>query len=326
MDRSDAVAIEVHLDSSGALASMAREVREGLARTPKRLPSKYFYDERGSNLFERITDLPEYYLTRAEWALLEGFADEIAQQARPRDLIELGPGSAKKTRVLIEAGRKAGTLRRYVPLEVSPEVAAASAQELADDYPGLAVHAVVGDFESHLDELPEADHQLIALLGSTIGNFPAAAAATLLSDVAGRMSRSDWFLLGTDLVKPVEQLEAAYNDSEGITAEFNRNILNVLNHHLDGDFDTGRFEHVAYFNAAASRIESYLKSVDEQTFRLEGLGMNVHFERGEMVRTEVSCKYTEESTRQMLAAAGLELVRWFSDEQQRFALSLSRLL
>ncbi len=314
----------MYLDDSGALDTMEREIRDGLTGRPKTLPSKYFYDERGSELFERITELPEYYLTRAEQSLLERLAEEIARLTRPEELVELGPGSAKKTDLLIEAGRSYGTLKRYVPVEVSQEIAEASAHRLAADHPGLAVHAVIGDFESHLGEIPEGRRRLFALMGSTVGNFSDERAAELLENVALMMDPDDWFLLGVDLVKEPSVLEAAYNDSQGVTAEFNRNILNVINRHLGADFDPRQFEHVAYYNEAASRIESYLRSKRDQRVTLDEIDLDVAFDAGEMVRTEISRKFTEESTGTLLRGAGLNPEHWRTDEQELFALSLSR--
>lgn len=324
MSGTDRIAIDSHLDEDGAPPTMADEVRAGLSRSPKTLPSKYFYDDRGSELFERITDLPEYYLTRAEQTLLDDLSAEIARLAGAEDLVELGAGSAKKTRRLIEAGLEAGTLQRYVPMEVSSDMAESTARALVERYPGLQVHAVIGDFESHLDELPEGGPRLVAFLGSTIGNFTQTQAVRFLRKIGSRMAQDDLLLLGTDLVKERALLEAAYNDSAGITAEFNRNILNVLNNQLDGNFDPEAFQHVSYYNADEQRIESYLRAKRPLAARLEALDLDVEFERGEMVRTEVSCKYTRSSVEQLLGEAGLELVHWFTDPERTFALSLSR--
>jgi len=323
MARQPNLAIEV-VASSEAIATVERDVRRGLTSTPKSLPSKYFYDERGSRLFERITKLQEYYLTRAESALLARFATTIMRLAKCEELVELGSGEAKKTKLLIEAGLGKGTLRRFIPFEVSRETIAQSAERLATTYPWLEVHAVVGDFERDLDSLPAGKNRLIAFLGSTIGNFRAPQAVQFLRQVKRVMRNGDWFLLGTDLIKDSTELEAAYNDSAGVTAEFNRNILNVVNHHLDGNFDTDAFEHVAVYNDERSCIESGLRSIQTQTVRLERADLEVEFEAGELLRTEVSCKYTRESAGRVLAAAGLTLEHWFTDDSGAFALSLSR--
>jgi len=317
--------IDVHLDHTWALSTMQQEVGAGLSQSPKSLPSKYFYDDRGSLLFEEITRQPEYYLTRVEQALLDDLAAEISRLTRSEQLIELGAGSARKTRALIEAGRRQGDLRRYVPVEFSREMAERTAIELERRYEGLEVHAVIGDIESHLQEVPEARSPLVALLGSTIGNFERADAVKLLREVTGELlDDGGHLLLGTDLVKDKATLDAAYNDRNGITARFNRNILNVINERLDGNFDSEAFEHVAYFDPGEARIETSLRSLRDQEVRLKRIDLDVKFEAGEMLRTEISCKYTQQSVERILAEAGLELVRWYTDRDQQFALSLSR--
>ena len=318
------VEIDLRLDESSFLASMPDEVTQGLSGSPKRLPSKYFYDERGSRLFERITRLPEYYPTRTEQALLQKVAPRVARLTRPRELLELGSGTADKTRLLIEAALEAGELLRFLPFEVSRQVAEESARTIARSYPGLRVHAVVGDFERHLDRVPQGSRRLVAFLGSTIGNFTEDQAIPFLANVARLVDDAGWFLLGTDLVKDTSVLEMAYNDSAGVTAAFNRNIIDVINEHLQGDLDAESFEHVAFFNREEARIEMHLESRLEQTARLEALDLDLHFEAGERILTEVSCKYTRSSVERMLRAAGFELEHWFTDENAFFALSLSR--
>lgn len=325
MDGDDEVRIDVCLDQDGVPASMAREIREGLTRSPKSLPSKYFYDERGSRLFERITRLPEYYLTRSECALLEEQAGEIARLTRARELVELGAGSARKTWMLIEAGLGEGSLRRYLLVDVSVEAARAAARETARRYPDLQVHALIGDFERHLGRVPEGDSRMVALLGSTIGNFRADEAVDFVTKVGCLLERGDWMLLGTDLVKDRETLEAAYNDSQGVTAEFNVNILNVINRHLGGDFDTEAFEHVSFYNEEASRIETYLRPSSPQRVRLEQIDLDVEFRAGEMLRTEVSHKFTRIAVERMLRQAGMRLEHWFTDGEEAYALSLARM-
>jgi L-histidine N-alpha-methyltransferase len=319
------VKIEDRLDAAGAPATMAREIREGLTRTPKRLPSKYFYDEKGSRLFERITELPEYYLTRAEQALLEESAGEIAHRSRAAELVELGAGSARKTRTLIEAGLEEGSLCRYLLIDVSAEAAREAAKAISRLYPELQVQALVGDFEKHLVHVPDGTARLVAFLGSTIGNFTEEEAIDFLVKTGVLMERGDRLLLGTDLVKDRETLEAAYNDSAGVTAEFNTNILNVINRHLDGDFDPDAFEHVAYWNDEASRIETYLRPASAQEVRLERIDLDVEFTEGEMMRTEVSCKFTHDSVERILDRAGMRLEHWFTDAEQTYALSLAQL-
>jgi L-histidine N-alpha-methyltransferase len=318
------VAIDVYLDEAGALATMADDVRLGLTRTPKELPPKYFYDERGSWLFERITELPEYYLTRAERSLLKDSAAEIASIVRPEELVELGPGSASKTRTLIEAGRAAGDFERYVPVEVSAAMVEHSAETLLAHYDWLEIHAVVGDFERHLDRVPTEDRPLVAFLGSTIGNLQRDQASNFLRRVARMTGRDGYFLLGTDLVKDRAVLEAAYNDSEGVTADFNRNVLRVINRQFDGDFDPEAFEHLAVFNASDEQMEIYLRSATAQTAHVRALDLQVPFEPGEKIRTEISRKFTRASVEAMLGDAGLVMTHWFTDPGRSFALSLSR--
>jgi L-histidine N-alpha-methyltransferase len=321
----DRIRIDVHVDESGSLDSMAQEIREGLARSPKQLPCKYFYDERGSLLFERITELPEYYLTRAERALLEHRAAEIAGLALPEDLVELGAGSARKTRLLIEAALAHGSLRRFLLVDVALEAAEQAAGEIAARYPQLNVHAVVGDFENHLPRVPRGGRRMVAFLGSTIGNFTEDEAVDFLFKAGALLEQGDWLLLGTDLVKDVGTMEAAYNDSQGVTAQFNGNILNVINRCLGGDFDPDAFEHVAYYSERDSRIEVYLRPRKEQRVHLAQIGLDVTIDAGEKMRTEVSCKYTRESVERLLTRAGLKLEHWITDDLESFALSLSRL-
>ena len=318
------VEIEVHLEDSGTLGSMPDEVREGLTASPKWLPSKYFYDERGSELFERITRLPEYYLTRAELSILRSQARRIARITGFEELVELGSGAATKTRVLIDAGLDEGSLRRFTPVEVSLEIAERAAHAMALRYPDLDIHAVVGDFEKHLGRVPDGGRRMVAFLGSTIGNFIETDAIGFLRKIRSLLDDSDWLLLGTDLVKEARRLEAAYNDEQGVTADFNRNILQVINRHLGADFEPRRFEHVSYFADQKSRIESYLCSTIDQNVRLEDLNLDVMFVENEMLLTEVSCKYDRGKVARMLELAGLQLVHWFTDDENQFALSLAR--
>jgi L-histidine N-alpha-methyltransferase len=317
------VVIDDLLGESGAPDTMAREVREGLQSTPRRLPSKYFYDTRGSELFEEITRLPEYYLTRAEQALLDASAATIAEMTRFRELVEPGAGSAKKTRTLIDAGLSAGCLERLLMVDVSHEMAEASAHTMARGYPGLEVHGVVADFESDLDRIPPGRRRLVVFLGSTIGNFTRAEGVVLLRRLKTLAGGDGWLLLGTDLVKDRALLEAAYNDARGVTARFNANILEVINRHLDGDFVPDRFEHVAVYNEAESRIESYLRARSAHSVRLKQLDLEFELAAGEMIHTEISCKYTRESVASLLSEAGFRLDRWFTDVDETFALSLS---
>jgi len=304
------------------IAVMAREVAEGLARRQKELPPKYFYDERGSDLFERITKLPEYYLTRAERALLEEHARSIVELFRPRTLVELGAGSAVKTRILLGAMRDAGCLEEYVPIDVSREFLQETARQLRREYPSLRVVPAVADISESLG-VPERLTRpvLFAFLGSTIGNFDAPAARSLLARVRQAMRPFDRLLLGTDLRKPRRVIEAAYNDSRGVTASFNRNMLRVVNRELGADFDVAGFTHRAFYSAERHRIEMHLVSSREQMVHIPLVG-TVHLAKGESIRTEISCKYDRPSVRRLLRAASLQLERWFA-EDGRFALSVA---
>jgi L-histidine N-alpha-methyltransferase len=317
------VAIDVYLDEAGALASMAEEVRAGLTASPKVLLPKYFYDERGSWLFEKITELPEYYLTRAERSLLKDDVGRIAEITRPSEIVELGPGSAVKTQALLEAGHAVGTLKRYVPVEVSAAMVEHSAERLSEAYPWLEIHAVVGDFEQHLEKVPAGENRMVALLGSTIGNLPRPDAVEFLKEIRELLDEGGHLLLGTDLVKERAVLEAAYNDSQGVTADFNRNVLRVINHQLGGDFDPESFEHVAIYSESRERMEIYLDSTRSQKVNLKDLDLEVSFDKGERMRTEVSCKYTRSSVSAMLDEAGLSLDEWFTGPDGAFALSLA---
>jgi L-histidine N-alpha-methyltransferase len=318
------VEIEVHLPEGGTLAGLAEDVREGLLCPFKELPPKYFYDERGSELFERITELPEYYPTRVERSILEREAPAIVAAASPNTLIELGSGAAAKTRWLLDAMRDAGTLETYVPVDISEEITRRVADELVAEYEGLRVHGVVCDYETHLERVPREEGGLIAFLGGTVGNFRPGPRRSFLARIATLMYPGDRFLLGTDLVKDTEVLEAAYNDSAGITAEFNKNVLNVLNRELDADFDLDNFEHVAFFDPENEWIDIRLRSLAEQFIDLRKLDMRTHFARSEEMRTEISTKFTRERLEVSYADAGLELVEWWTDPDELFALSLAQ--
>jgi L-histidine Nalpha-methyltransferase len=321
------IAIEVHLDAE-ATATMAHDVRTGLSDDPKELAPKYFYDERGSQLFEQITELPEYYPTRAERSILaEGAAEILSEAGMPRSLVELGSGSAAKTRHLLSAMRDAGCLGTYVPVDISEEITHETAELLVGEYPGLAVRGLVCDFERDLERIPDADGgRLIAFLGGTIGNLYPGARRDFLARLAGLMRPEDCLLLGTDLVKETARLEAAYDDASGVTAEFNKNVLRVLNRELGGDFDLEGFEHVARYDAEEARMDIRLRSLVEQTVRLDGLDLTVSFARGEEMRTEISSKFTRERLHEVYAEAGLAMSGWFTDEAGDYALSLARAL
>jgi len=318
------VEIEVHLPEGGRLAGLAEDVREGLLCPFKELPPKYFYDERGSELFERITELPEYYPTRVERSILEREAPAIVAAATPTTLIELGSGAASKTRWLLDAMQDAGTLETYVPVDISEEITRRVADELVAEYEGLRVHGVICDYETHLERVPREEGGLIAFLGGTIGNFRPGPRRSFLARIATLMYPGDRFLLGTDLVKDVGVLEAAYNDSAGVTAEFNKNVLNVLNRELDADFDLDNFEHVAFFDPENEWIDIRLRSLAEQFIDLRELDMRTHFARSEEMRTEISTKFTRERLEASYADAGLEMIEWWTDPDEYFALSMAR--
>jgi L-histidine N-alpha-methyltransferase len=315
--------IEHRLPADYRAASLRADALAGLTATPKSLPPKWFYDAQGSALFEKITELPEYYPTRAERAILEAVAPEIAALTGATTLVELGSGSSDKTRLLLSALRDAGTLRGYVPVDVSESALVAAGDALAAEYPGLTVHAVVADFEQYLGVPAEAGPRLVAFLGSTIGNMVPAERAVFLRRVRAQLRQGDAFLLGTDLVKDPAVLVAAYDDSAGVTAEFNKNVLSVLNAELGADFDLDAFEHVAAWDAGREWIEMRLRAASAQSVRVGDLGLTAEFAAGEEMRTEVSAKFREAGVAAELAAAGLAMRAWWTDPGGQFGLSLA---
>jgi L-histidine Nalpha-methyltransferase len=319
------IAIDVHLDADAA-AAMASDVREGLTASPKELSPKYFYDERGSQLFEQITELHEYYPTRREREILTGRSAEIlAAAGSPGTLVELGSGSASKTRHLLDAMRDAGCLRTYVPVDISEEITQETARVLVDEYPGLEVRGLVCDFEVDLERIhSDGSPRLIAFLGGTIGNLYPGERREFLTRIAGLFGPGDHILLGTDLVKERARLEAAYDDAAGVTAEFNKNVLAVLNRELGADFDLDAFEHVARYDAREERMDIRLRSLVEQTVQLADLDLSVEFAAGEEMRTEISAKFTRERLECVYTESGLELCGWFTDAAGDYALSLAR--
>ncbi|MDL4821326.1 L-histidine N(alpha)-methyltransferase [Actinomadura opuntiae] len=302
--------------------TLRQDVREGLTGTPKTLPPKWFYDERGSALFEEITKLEEYYPTRREREILVARAPEIAAITGARTLLELGAGSGEKTRLLLDA--LAGTLRSYVPVDVSGDFLEEAAAGIAADHPGLTVRTVVADYEQHLHLLPAGERRLIAFLGGTIGNMPPAARIGFLGGLRATMSEGDYLLLGADLVKDTGRLVRAYDDAAGVTAEFNRNVLHVINRELDADFVPDAFEHVAAWDDTDEWIEMRLRSTRDQDVRVGGLDLEVSFAAGEEMRTEISSKFRRERLETELGAAGLELAEFWTDEAGDFSLSLAR--
>jgi L-histidine N-alpha-methyltransferase len=303
----------------GALDSLAADVRHGMGLPLKEIPPKYFYDARGSELFEQITTLPEYYPTRSERELLNRHAPEIAELTGAEDLVEHGSGTASKTRALLYAMAGRGRLRAYIPFDCSESVVRDCIEALEEAFPGAALHGVVGDFESHLEKVPAGRERLTAFLGGTIGNFYPLERSMLLERLAGL---GEWLLLGTDLVKDAALIEAAYNDDAGVTAEFNRNVLHVLNRELNADFDPDAFEHVAFFDAQNEWIEMRLRARSDQLVSIPGAGFDVAIAEGEEIRTEISAKFTPARIERELAEAGFQLERFFTDGA--FGLSLAR--
>jgi L-histidine N-alpha-methyltransferase len=304
-------------------AALAADARAGLTASPKSLPPKWFYDERGSELFEKITRLDEYYPTRAERAILRAAAPGIAAATGAHTLVELGAGAADKTRLLLDALRETGSLRRFVPVDVSEAALAEAAHRVRAEYPGLAVMPVVSDFEEHLGLPAGEGPRLVAFLGGTIGNLLPAQRAEFLASLRARLRAADTFLLGTDLVKDPAVLVAAYDDDAGVTAAFNKNILSVLNAELGADFDLDAFEHAARWDARQEWIEMRLRSVQDQTVRLPALGLTVTFAEGEEMLTEVSAKFRRDGVTAELAAAGFTMLSWWTDDAGQFGLSLS---
>ncbi len=319
------ITVDVHLDEDSA-AAMARDVRRGLSGPRKELAPKYFYDERGSQLFEQITELPEYYPTRVEREILvERSGEIVAAAGTPATLVELGSGSAAKTRHLLSAMREAACLRTYVPVDISEEITHETAECLVEEYPGLEIHGLVCDFEHHLERIPDRDGgRIIAFLGGTIGNLYPEPRREFLARLAAMLGPDDRLLLGTDLVKDRARLEAAYDDSAGVTAEFNKNVLSVLNRELDADFDLDAFEHVAAYDAERGRMDIRLRSLADQAVRVAELDLDVEFTAGEEMRTEISTKFTHEGLERIYADAGLALAGWFTDAGADYALSLAR--
>jgi len=309
--------------------SLAYDVLDGLTRPFKEIPPKHFYDTRGSELFEQICGLPEYYPTRTERRILLARAGEIVRVTGAGELVELGSGSAEKARILLAAMSRAGTLRRYVPLDVSESALEAAALELVDEFEELSVHGVIGDFERHLDRVPRpapGTRRIVALLGGTIGNFLPGTRRRLLREIGKLLGPADRLLLGTDLVKDPAVLEAAYDDPQGITADFNRNVLRVINRELGADFAPEAFEHIAFYNRTHDWIEMRLRARRPCSVLVAGLNLRVEFAAGEELRTEISAKFTRSRIEADLQAAGLALDGWYTDSDGLFAVSLARRL
>jgi L-histidine Nalpha-methyltransferase len=314
----------ITLDSAIAASDNGSDVIRGLRQTPKTLPCRYFYDDRGSELFEQITDLPEYYPTRTEQAILETYADEIVALTGACELIELGSGSSRKTHLLLEAYSKLDTPLHYYPIDVSAGILRSTALNLLDRYPDLNVCGLAGTYEQALAQLPprQIENRMLIFLGSTMGNLEDPARDRFLTQVQNALQPGEFFLLGVDLQKPIATLEAAYNDSQGVTAAFNLNILRHLNQRFNGNFQLDRFEHVAFFNTAASRIEMHLKSLGEQTVMLASLDLEVKFQAGELIHTEISRKFYLPTLSATLEAHALHPIEIWTDPQTWFGLIL----
>ncbi len=317
------VEVEVLQDEAERRAALHEATRRGLRATPKQIPTVWLYDERGSRLFDEITRLPEYYLSRTERQILEERAPEIALETRADSLVELGSGTSEKTRLLLDALTAEGTLSRFVPLDVSEEVLIASAHAIAEEYPELEVHAVVGDFERHLAALPTGGRRLLAFLGSTVGGLPVDARGRFLRAVATSMGAEDTLLLGVDLVKDPARIEAAYADSLGLSEKFQRNGLANLDRELGSDFSHGRFEHYAVWDAEHDWIDIGFRSLGAQVVQVPALDIDLAFDDGELLRTSVSTKFRRDRFEADLAAAGLRSTRWWTDANGDFALVLA---
>ncbi|MGH9088983.1 MAG: L-histidine N(alpha)-methyltransferase [Acidimicrobiales bacterium] len=320
---STALSVDVHLSGEDLRAALEHDVRDGLGAVPKRLPPTWFYDEVGSQLFEEITRLPEYYPTRAERALLQAHAGDVADLAQADSLVELGAGACDKTRLLLDAMAARGPLRHYLPFDVSDEFLRAAAAGVADDYDGLDVHAVIGDFHRHLDQIPRKGRRLVAFLGGTIGNLVPEQRRRFLFDLNCAMDTADHLLVGTDLVKQRDRIVAAYDDAAGVTAAFNRNVLRVLNDQLHADFDPDRFDHVARWDPEHHWIEMRLRSTIRQSVHIVDLDMSVRFEAGEDLLTEISAKFTPDGVADELWQAGFVVDGQWGAGEGEFLLTLA---
>ena len=317
------ITMAVHTLGRDSHQAFIDDVRAGLRSDPKTLPPRWFYDDRGCELFDAITELPEYYQTRTETQILQRHAREIIERVRPASIVELGAGSCTKSRVLIRAAKGLGFLWTFVPFDISEATLRRSASELTEEFDDLTLYCVTGEFDSHISRIPRFGRQLIVFLGSTIGNFEPDEARHFLDEVRRLMQPGDHFLLGVDFVKPEQTLLAAYDDSRGVTAEFNLNVLRRMNEELGADFNLDAFQHEARWDADAERIEMHLRSLRSQTVTIRDADVVARFEKGETLRTEVCTKYTRRGVEAMLAEVGITAVEWYSDASERFGLLLA---
>lgn len=320
---SDRVTIDVHLGPGELDQALRHDVRAGLTSTPKELPPKWFYDEHGSALFDKITRLDEYYQTEAERSILAARAADLIALTNPDTIVELGSGTSDKTRTVLDEATNSGHLERFIPFDVSEEFLRDAAHMLAERYPRLSVHGVVGDFDRHLDRIPGGGRRLVMLLGGTIGNYPPAARRQFLADIAAGMAPGDHLLIGVDLVKNPDRIELAYNDPAGVTEAFNKNVLGVINRQLKADFDLDQFEHVAFFDRDNEWIDIRLRSEADQQITIAELNLTVDFAAGELMRTEISAKFGRSGFEQELADIGLTPVAWWTDANDDFAVSVA---
>ena len=315
--------VAVHTVGRSARDELIADVRRGFGRRPRWLPPRWFYDEEGSRLFDLITELPEYYQTRTERTILLERAAEIARRARPESLVELGAGSCSKSRLLIDACRDVGSLTSFIPFDVSDTVVQRTSRELVDEYPGLTVYGMVGDFSSHLAHIPRLGSRLVLFLGSTIGNLEVDERRVFLDEVRALLEPGDAFLCGFDLVKDRAEIVRAYDDSAGVTAAFNRNVLRVINRELDADFDVDAFTHVAVYDDELDRIEMRLRAERGGAVTIAGAEMRIDLEPGETIRTEISAKFTRATVERCLRESSMRLAAWITDPAERFALALA---
>lgn len=324
MTRTASPPIEVHISPEEVAESLAADVRRGLSTQPKALPPKWLYDPVGCELFERICDLPEYYPTRTERVILQQRAEEVARLTGATTVVELGSGTSEKTRLLLDALQEEGSLQRFVGFDVAEPTLRCALGELASRYPDVEVEGMVGDFERHVGKIPAAGRRMVIFLGGTVGNLEPGQRRAFLGQLAGTLDPGEWLLLGTDLVKDPDRLVAAYDDAAGVTAEFNRNVLSVINNELGADFDLGAFDHVARWDDDREWIEMRLRSRRCQTVEVPGVGISASFEEGEEMRTEVSTKFRVEALDGELSRAGFARRATWTDPAGDFALTLSQ--